>query len=192
MLKNCFAVLIFAVFTGCATTDSVNVNDSYLQAIDAYSDGDVQYYGAYANFKYRATIENSAIQQTTVDKKAEIYMWDAVKKQQELTLMQSDNNSKTKVFLSFFTPNRMDDNLATKKSVWAVYLETSQGRYEGAVIKNRISPTELSVLYPYHNRFATAYEVTFPVGVASIENEETTMTITGPLGTKKVKFPAKK
>lgn len=191
MLKNSILVAAVLFLSACAT-ESINVNDSYLRSIDEYSDGDVQYEGAYANFKYRATILNTPIQQVTVDKKAEIYMWDAVKKQQELTLVQAENGSKTRVFLSFFTPNRIDDNLSTKKSVWAVYLETSQGRYEGVVVKNRVSPTELAVLFPYQNRFTTAYEVNFPVAMNTIENEETTMTITGPLGVKKVKFPAKK
>jgi len=196
MLKKSFALLILLAlcsgFAGCATTDSVNVDESYIKAIDAYSDGDVQYEGAYANFKYRATIENTTIQQTITGKKAEVYMWDAIKKQQELTKLQADNGTQTHVFLSFFTPNRMDDNLSTHKSVWAIYLETSHGRYEGTVVKNRTSATELDVVYPYHTRFTTAYDVTFPVGVDTIENEQTTMTITGPLGAKKVTFPSKK
>ncbi len=192
-MRKIFSLIpLVLLFTNCASPDMVNVPDEYIKSIDSYSDGDVQYIGAYNNFKYRATLINSPIQQTIVDKKAEIYLWDGVKKQQELNTLQTENSSKTRIFLSFFTPNRIDDNLATKKSVWAVYLETSQGRYEGTVIKNRISPTELNVLFPYHNRFATAYEVSFPVGVSSIENEETTMTITGPLGVKKVKFAAKK
>jgi hypothetical protein len=47
-------------------------------------------------------------------------------------------------------------------------------------------------LYPFHNRFATAYMVEFPVALASVESQSTKMTITGPLGTKAIQFSEKK
>lgn len=190
-MRNYFLFIALLFLNACASTDAVPVNDEYIKAIDAYSDGDVQYLGAYNNFKYRATIINSAIQQTLIEKKGEVYLWDAPKKQVELAKMQNDNGAQTTVFLSFFTPNRLDDNLSTKKSIWYVYLETSKGRYEGKITKDRTSLTELNVLFPYHNRFSTAYQVRFPVPVSQIEGEQNTLTITGPLGVKSVKFPAR-
>src|SRR5690242_5598768 len=96
-LKKILCLTAVLFLSACAT-DSVNVTDDYIKDIDLYSDGDVQYEGAYNNFKYRATIQNTAIQITTNEKKAEIYLWDAIKKQQELTLAQAENGSKTKVF----------------------------------------------------------------------------------------------
>jgi hypothetical protein len=182
--------LVAILLTSCVT-DTVTPTDNYIKEVEAYSGGDKQYVGAYNNFNYRATILNTSIQQTITDKRADIYLWDATKKQEELAKLQADNGSKTKVFLSFFTPTRMDDNLATKKSVWALYLETSQGRFTGSVTKIRTSLTELAVVFPYHNRFATPYEVEFPVALSSIEGQESTMTITGPLGTKQIKFSGK-
>lgn len=191
MLNKVFALVALLSLSACAV-DTVTPSDTYLKSIDEYSQGEVQYDGAYNTFNYRGTLMNSVIQERIIEKKAEVYLWDAVKKQQELSTLQSENGTKTKVFLSFFTPVRTDDNLSTKKSVWAIYLETSQGRYEGVVKKNRTSMTELSVLFPHHNRFTTAYDVEFPVAVNAIESEATTMTVTGPLGTKKITFPAKK
>lgn len=183
--------LISVSLYGCAQF-KVEANDPHVKAIEAYSDGDVEYEGAYNNFKYRATIQNESIQEAVIDKKASMYQWDGVKRQTELAKFQQDNPTKTKIFLSFFTPTRQDDNLSTNKSIWAVYLTTSQGRFEGTVTKVRDNRTEVYALYPYHQRYSSAYEVMFPVPLAQTQNEETTMTITGPLGNKSVKFPAKK
>lgn len=180
----------FLILAGCAS-ETLVLPESYVKAIDAYSAGEVQYIGAYNSFKYRATILNTMVQQTVIDRKSEMYLWDSVKKQQELATMQADNATTTKVFLSFYTPVRTDDNLSSVKSIWAVYLETPQGRYTGTVKRIRTSATELATIYPYHNRFTSAYSVEFPVPLATAETQPTKMTITGPLGVKSIDFPAK-
>lgn len=184
------ALLPFLCFA-CATTENPSTPDAYLNTIDAHSAGEVQYVGAYNNFKYRATIMNSKIQSAIIDRKAELYLWDEAKKQLELSTLQKDNMTTTKIFLSFFTPNRLDDNLASSKSIWAVYLETPQGRFAGTVKKVRTSPTELFTIFPYHNRFATAYDVQFAVPLANIESQTSKLIITGPLGVKSVEFLVK-
>lgn len=189
---NLVFCLFFAILASCATSLNPTPSDAYTKMIDDYSAGEVTYEGAYNNFKYRATILNSHVQNAYIDKKAEMYLWDPTKKQTELSKMQEGNATKTVVFLSFFTPLRQDDNLSTKKSIWGVYLQTSQGRYEGTIVKNRENRTELYTMFPYHQRYSTGYEVTFLVPLQTAENEETTMTIAGPLGNKSIKFPAKK
>ncbi len=189
---NKFFLLSLVLTVGCSSLEVPSgTPEEYVKAIDAYSAGEVEYVGAYNNFKYRATLLNTAIQNALIDRKASLYLWDDGKKQQELAIMQADNATTTKIFLSFFTPARRDDNLATPKTIWALYLETPQGRYTGVVKRIRISPTELMTIYPYHNRFSTAYSVEFPVPLSTIEGQAAKLTITGPLGTKTIEFPAK-
>jgi hypothetical protein len=191
-MKNTFLLLCLFFAAACATTETPSTPDDYIAVIDSYSDGEVEYVGAYNNFKYRATILNNTVQNTLIDRKAALYLWDDLKKQQELANLQADNGTTTKVFLSFYTPDRRDDNLSSPKTIWALYLETPQGRYTGTVKRVRVSPTELMTLYPYHNRFATAYMVEFPVALSGAESQEAKMTVTGPLGNKTIQFPAKK
>lgn len=187
-MRSFFILSLFLV-TACAT-ETPSTPDDYINVIDAYSAGEVEYVGAYNHFNYRAVLMNSIIQNAVIDRKAALYLWDDIKKQQELATMQADNGSKTKVFLSFYTPQRKDDNLATSKTIWALYLETPQGRYTGTAQRIRTSPTELMTLYPQHNRFTTPYVVEFPVPLASVQGQPLKMTITGPLGTKSVQFAA--
>jgi hypothetical protein len=181
-----FTTFIFA--TGCATAPA-NQSDEYKNAVEAHSAGDLQYEGAYNNFGYRATIMNESMQRLYINKKAELYLWSDEKKIREISALQSTNGESTKIFLSFFTPNRWDDNLSTSKSIWSVYLHSGGNRYEGKVTKIRDSRTELNALFPYHGRFASAYNVEFMLPVSQLNLNELKITITGPLGVKTVEFP---
>ncbi len=189
-MKKIFLAPFVLLFAACAT-ETPATPDDYIKVIDSYSDGQIEYVGAYNNFNFRATLMNSVIQNAIIDRKATLYLWDAVKKQQELSVMQADNGTMTKVFLSFYTPNRRDDNLSSSKTIWALYLEGPYGRYTGTAKRVRTSATELMTIYPNHNRFTTAYMLEFPVALASIEGQSLKLTITGPLGNKSIQFVPK-
>lgn len=192
MFKRNYLIAALTAWTLASCATPTTKVDQYVLTIDQYSSGDVEYEGAYNNFRYRATIMNTVIQQAYIDKKTEIYQWDPEKRQVMLQKMQTLNPTQTAIFMSFFTPIRQDDNLSTPKSIWSVYLQTSQGRYEGKAIKNRDNRTELYLMYPYHQRYSSGYDITFNVPLSQVENEETTLIVAGPLGTKSIKFPAKK
>lgn len=189
-MKNIFFAFLSLIAISCAT-ETPATPDDYIKVIESYSAGDVEYVGAYNHFNFRSTLMNTIIQNAIIDRKAALYLWDDIKKQQELGSMQADNASMTKVFMSFYTPDRRNDNLSTPKTIWALYLETPNGRYTGTAKRVRTNPTELMTLYPSHNRFTTAYSVEFPVALASVEGQKLKLTITGPLGTRSVEFVPK-
>lgn len=188
---NLIALILPAMMflSSCAT--EVIGPSKYETDIEKSSAGDVEYAGFQNTFKFKATLMNEATQNIYNDKLFEIYKWDEQKRIEELKKLQSNNGKMTTVFISFFTPQRMDDNLANSKSIWKIYLQTSAGRFEGKAIRSKTSPTELYVLFPYHNRWATGYEVEFPVAITQIQSSEVTLTVTGPMGSKDVKIPAK-
>lgn len=188
-LKYLIAAGLFTFVTACATTSPPNATNAYVNSVEEYSAGDIQYEGAYANFNYRTTILSPGMQRVYVNKKAEVYLWSEEKKAAELALLQANNDKSTRVFLSFYTPNKWDDNMSTAKSIWTVYLHVGSQRFEGKVAKNRDSRTEINSMFPYHGRFSSAYDVTFPVPVSQLARQDLEITITGPLGVKTVKFP---
>lgn len=175
---------------GCATTSPPEITDDYLKSVEEYTAGEVQYEGAYNNFNYRATVMSPGMQRVYIGKKTDIYLWSDEKRASELANLQVNNDKLTRIFLSFFTPNKWDDNMSTAKSIWTVYLHVGGNRYEGKVTKNRDSRTELNSMFPYHGRFSSAYNVEFPIPVNSLTGQELKITITGPLGVKTVQFPA--
>ncbi|MBY0315971.1 MAG: hypothetical protein K2Q26_10650 [Bdellovibrionales bacterium] len=184
--KILLAVLTFTLFR--CTTEIVPPS-KYEKEIESWSQGEIEYSGFNNNFKFKATIMNESVQNAYNDRRFEIYKWDETTRQEELRKLQENNSKATTVFMSFFTPLRSDDNLSNAKSIWKIYLATPNGRYEGKTMRSKMSPTELYVLFPYHNRWATAYEVTFPVSLQEAQTHEATFIVTGPMGTKEVKFP---
>ncbi len=169
----------------------VDPGAAYELAIGRYSDGDAEYSGFYNNFQYKATILNSDIRTDLLVKQTEYYQWDHERSLKESDKYQKEMAAQTDVFLSFFTPDRKNDNLADGKSIWRIFLDVGGVRYEGRVKKIRTLISELQALYPYHTRWNTPYLVTFPVATAGVENQSAAFTITGPLGIRTVHFPAK-
>lgn len=166
------------------------VSESYAETIKRFSDGQSEYNGFYNSFEYRATLLNTVIRSALLSKQAEHYLWDSEKLAKERERSLQEMSSQTDVFLSFYTPVRTNDNLTGSKSIWKVYLEVGGRRYQGTPKKVRTLLAELQALYPYHTRWNTPYTVTFPVPTTAIENQASVLTITGPLGTRTVTFPA--
>jgi hypothetical protein len=188
---------IIGVIGGCTSTPPLAEqakDSSEVQAADAeidrFSDGDAQYVGFYNNFLYRATILNAQVRGALLRKQNEFYQWDRDKFSGERDKSDRNAGIETTVFLSFFTPERRNDNLSDVKSIWRVYLEAGDRRYQGKVKKLRTPLAEIIALYPYHTRWNTAYEITFPVPTPAIEAQALKLTITGPLGAKTVSFNA--
>ena len=96
----------------------------------------------------------------------------------------------TRVFISFFTPQRENDNLTDSGSIWKVYLDVNGMRYTGKPLRASRLIAEMRTLFPYHNRWSTGYWVTFPAATSSVEGHPVRLTITGPLGKKDVVFKA--
>lgn len=184
------ACLVIAL-SGCssapiASTAAEEANDD----ITRYSDGEAYYAGLYNTFIYRATILNGPVRAELLRKLSDFYQWDREKLTAEREKSDREFSQETTVFLSFYTPDRRNDNLSEDKSIWRVYLDVGGRRYQGKIKKIRTSLAELASLYPYHTRWNTPYDVTFPLPASAVETQASQLTITGPLGNKVVNFPA--
>lgn len=165
---------------------------AYERLLEIYSAGDSEYTGFYNNFEYRATLLNTPVREAQLIKQTQYYQWDQGRVALEREKMTKELGEETKVFMSFFTPDRQNDNLTNAKSIWRVYLDVEGRRYEGKMKRLRNLLAELQALYPSHTRWTTPYEVTFPVAATAIENKASTYTVTGPLGTRTVSFPERR
>ena len=179
-----------------ANGPSPKVDGDYVKLIEYFSVGDTEFNGLTNNFEYRATLENSVVREASLQHQSQYYEWDQARVGVEREKIQKEEKDGTKMFLSFFTPDHANDNLTNTKSIWKIYLDVGTAgqaagqRYEGKIKRLRTNLAELKSLYDYHTRWATSYEVEFPVPTASIDPMVSTLTITGPLGTRTSKFPA--
>ncbi|MES2856077.1 MAG: hypothetical protein V4692_09450 [Bdellovibrionota bacterium] len=191
------------LLSGCATGQmeetaaaaegtAINTPRSYEIGIEEYSAGDSEYTGFYNNFEFKATILNTPIRERTHKRQETYFQWDENKSASERAKYTQELSSETKVFVSFFTPDRKNDNLTEDKSIWRVYLDVGGQRYQGEVKRVRTLLAELQSLYPYHTRWNTSYMFHFKIPTTAIESQPSKLTITGPLGTRDVSFPGVK
>lgn len=187
-LRPLAPALVSVLFAaGCASTPPPSVPT---EEIDRYSDGEAYYAGLYNTFIYRATILNAPVRAVLLSKLNDFYQWDREKFSSEREKSEREFSQETVVFLSFYTPERRNDNLADDKAIWRVYLEVGGTRYQGKIKKVRTSFAELQALYPYHTRWNTPYEVRFQLPTSAVETQVSKLTVTGPLGNKVVNFPS--
>jgi hypothetical protein len=190
------AILLPAVFlSSCATyPPNPNIPDlssesEYYSSVASASQKRQVYDGLYEILEINAVLVNSKVAAERVDQNARMYQWTREQYEKEKTDMQTDLSKQTEIILGFFVPNRKEDNLAKKTSVWKIFLDVNGRRYEGQATKIKALPAEVRALYPEHVRFYTPYKIEFPVPVSMVENAEAKFTVTGPVASATVSFP---
>lgn len=196
-MKKIFGSLLFASLCSCTSVPNqpqvvINRIDeaTYSALIDKNSDGQSEYNGFHNNFEFRGTMLNSAVYDGMVKRQGDYYQWEEEKLSAEREKVSQEMSSTTRIHVSFFTPERKNDNLTGSKTIWRVFLDAGGQRYAGAVKKDNRLLAELQVLYPYHTRWTTPYVFEFPVPTSVIEGQDSTLTVTGPLGTRTINFKA--
>lgn len=196
-MKKLFSILVVATLCSCTSVPNEPnlVNNridevSYAALIDRNSDGQSEYNGFHNNFEFRGTLLNSAVYDGMLKRQADYYQWEDEKLSTEKEKIAQETSSMTKIHVSFFTPERKNDNLTGSKTIWRIFLDAGGQRYAGTVKKDNRLLAELQVLYPYHTRWTTPYIFEFPVPTSVIEGQNATLTVTGPLGTRTINFKA--
>jgi hypothetical protein len=186
------------ILTGCASYEitptgrALRTENQYFEIVEQNSDRTTKYSGLYNLLEMQGTILNSAVIEGQLDQLTRFYQWDDAKFEQEKSKRETKLSSETEFFLSFYTPERKNDDLQKDTSLWRTFLDVDGKRYQGKVTKIKSSLAELVSMYPTHNRFFTPYSLTFPVAVKSIEGKEMKVTITGPVGSGTLHFNEKK
>ncbi len=186
------------LLNACSTAQTEPIPDwsseeeqrAFLATIDQYSDGEKSYNGPYNQFEFRSTLLNTTIRKAQLSRQARYYRWEEPRLASEVDKSLQEANVETSVFVSFFTPFKKNDNLPDGNSIWRVFIEAGGKRYDGKVKRDKRLFAELETLFPYHERWGSAYLMKFPVSTSLLESTDATMTITGPLGAKTVKFHA--
>lgn len=146
------------------------------------------YDGLYNKLTVQATWIDSEFTLANLSQSARIAQWDETKYKEEKSKAVSHHASSTEFFISFYTPERKHDNLSSNKSMWKIFLEIDGKRFEGKATKVKLQLPEIQSLYPYHNRWSTAYILNFPISTGLSENRKAILTMTGPIGVAQLEF----
>lgn len=197
-----FSVLAAACLVACASSQKPgepggsnqmipkgSTKDPYLLVIENFSAGDAEYDGLYNQFTYRASLVNSPVREASLLREAEYFKWDANHLADAKARAMEKMSTSTEVFMSFYTPDRHNDNLTDSKSIWRIYLDVDGKRYEGSAKKAKKAFAELAALFPYHTRWNTPYIIEFPVPTSAADSSSAKFIVTGPLGAQEIAFP---
>lgn len=188
------AGLLLVVFlNGCASSPELNATfqmtaDQYAEAIQPYSDHFQEYDGPTNLMDVSATLLNSHVIEAQMLRQASVFKWDKSKYQTELKLKREGLQNKTEIFVSFYTPERKSADLLRSNTLWKSILKTKEKEIEGQAKKINLLPVEVQSLYPSFNRWSSGYILTFNIPPSQIENTNSELIITGPIGTARLKF----
>lgn len=197
-MRALFLVLL-TLTLGCATSTNRTsstpggISDSdYDKLVKRYTQKTNQYDGFYQTFQADMTMLATDLRTAGVARQGDYQQWDPARLQKERDSAFQQMAAQTEFFLRFFTPDNDNDDLATGKSIWRLYLDVGGKRYEGEVKKLNWKISELKNLYPNYDRFSTPYQVTFKVPTAAVESTSAKVILTSIMGTAEFSFPTTK
>lgn len=169
--------------------DKVISQNQYEDLIESSTKKIETYNGLYNAVNAGATLLRPKVIDGQLKQSARLYLWDPEKYKDEKSKKDESIKKQTELFMSFYTPERKHDDLHKNQTLWKIFLDVGGKRYEGKATKIKLLTNEVQGLYPYHTRFATPYLITFPVSMASIENLEAKVTVTGTVSSLSFEFP---
>jgi len=170
-------------------THTEKSKENYQRLLGKNSRGEEKYNGLYNIYHINMTILTPQICSAQSDILAEYFQWDGDQQNEYKTESTKHMTSKTKVFISFFTPNHKHNDLNRgETSVWKVYLKVDGTRYTAKISKDKHNYTHLKTLYPYHSQFNNAYIATFDLPTDKVQSGNPEITLTGSLGGSRLKF----
>lgn len=187
-------VAIASLQISCATTEKISsgieviTQSEYENILATQTDHIQNYEGLYNTLEVTATLENSKIISAQNSQSARLYLWDKIRFETEAKKREEKAEKETEVFLSFYTPERKNDDLAKNKTLWKIFLDVDGKRYEGKAAKVKLVLSEINALYPYHTRFATPYVVSFPVSTKVVDGKAVKLIVTGAPGSATLNF----
>ena len=180
------------LISGCATTpDNRRIwidDETYKNSIAPYTRTAQAYEGFQNVLDVRMTLMNAKVRNAQTLQKATSFQWSEKEAQADRQYSQDSMLTETRFFLSFFTPESKNDNLAKADTVWRIFLDVDGKRYNGTITRALETPTEILDVYPEHTRWQSAYYVKFMAPTRLVEEGPSKITITGPVGSAELQF----
>lgn len=183
-----YLLLSFLFVTACATTHETLPSgkklrsfNEYATVLEKHTDHDRKYAGLYNTMDVQGSLLTREVLEAQAEQSLRYYQWTEERLNEELKKTNERVAQQTEVFLSFYTPERKDDNMNKPDTKWLIFLDVDGKRYDGKTTKIKQLVSELLGFYPYYTRLATPYIVTFPVPANSLDGKKVKVTISGPV-----------
>lgn len=193
-LKSTLLLVATLIISACATTEKLSsgievITQSEYENIIAKNTEKAQVYESLYNvLDVSGTIMNSQMTAAQLSQSARLYLWDKTKLDSETAAKKIKTEKELEIFISFYTPDRKNDDLAKNKTLWKIFLDLDGKRYEGKATKVKLLLSEIQGLYPYHTKFATPYSIVFPISASLADGKSAKLILTGAVGSASLNF----
>ncbi len=193
-MKVILSLLLTFSFAACSSAQKPEslLSDfdeaDYKSTIKQNSQVDERYSGLDVQLIAGATFLSAKVRNLVLKKSFTSMQFTPDEQQKEREKSIKEMATQSEFFLSFFVPNDRHDDLNLKKSVWRLLLTVDGKTYTGTARKLNQTYQELQQYYAFHNRWSSAYIVSFDVPTATIEPLAKTFSITGVLGETHLRF----
>lgn len=183
-------LLSLAACSSAGKAKEYRPSNEYIEKVKALSIKDELYSGWTNIFHYSATLITKDIYAEQIEFQAKVYKWSQDEIIRQRRKMLEDLGNRSKLFVSFYTPEIQYNDLNEGKSIWRIYLVVNGTRYLGNVRKNSQAYPRLKSLYPKHTPWGKAYDVSFEVPYEGLEKADSIdLVITGDLGLSEQSIP---
>lgn len=195
LLGNLFKILMLAfLLSSCVTRlpTPAGIKEISLSDYDLLvraKTKDVRVYNGFTNqLEIYATRMDSDMNEAYLSHAARLFQWSQSQHSDEKNKVILKQGTTSAFMVSFFTPERKNDDLSANKSSWKIFLDVDGIRYEGKAVKVKRNLAELEAFFPHHNRWFTFYEVTFPIATSLSENKPAILTFTSGVAATQLKY----
>jgi hypothetical protein len=150
---------------------------------------DIRIYNGFTNqLEIYATKMDSDMNEGYLSHAARLFQWSISTYNDEKNKVILKQGTQSEFLVSFFTPERKNDDLSSSNSAWKIFLDSDGIRYQGTAKKIKRNLAELEAFFPHHNRWFTMYSITFPIATSLSENKPSILTFTSGLGSTQLRF----
>ena len=178
MIKIVVSTVFFIILTGCANRQPT---PNYVKLLESHTNTQKIYDGLVELLEYNSTFLSRDLALAQVTENSQIYQYSESQFNNETATVQANLAKQTEFFLSLFVTETKYDDLAKKSTKWKVFLDVAGKRYEPKITRIKSQLLDIQTLYPFQNRFTTAYKLIFPVPTGTVESNTAKLTLTGPM-----------
>jgi hypothetical protein len=191
--RNIIFPLSFSFLFGCGSAPTQNSlqlmpESDYTEIVSKNTRRKQVYDGFMNTLDVHATFKTQRLSIGQLDQTARIYQWSPEQYASEKDKLLAELKTQSKFFLSFFVPERKHDDLHKKDSKWKIFLDFKGKRLEAQVQRTKSLLAEMQVYYPHHTRWATGYELTFPIATSDLESGNGRIVISGAPASTQLEF----
>lgn len=188
-LKLVMATLPLFLLAACTSMDKNSLGfkpklspSQYKKLIKQNTFNKKEYKGFYNQFDISATFLTTEVATARLERLRYYHQWTESRYQEKREELFQTLSNKSKMFLSFYTPESDLKNPHRPNSLWEAYIEVSGQRYDGTIKQDKETDYLIKKLYPHHTRWSHGYILSFNIPMSVLETQSAKLVLTSPAG----------